>query len=280
MKKLMTLAFLMSVGPLVAQENAPQPSDPPSFPELPSMDAPPPALLPEVQSTPSFNLPSASQPAIRQPTPSQADIDAAKAEQDWMVNALKAKKAEASEKQNNDLVRSQMTNTEPGQAMPNNLDPLVELRMNEPEPASTRVPGSFQPFEPTIPIPPSAVTPSGLPAQNPGDPITVNPLTSAPSGPIQPLLGPPRVSDLSTPTQASISGPAAPGSNLRKLSSDPNFIPEGYNDPFALPEAGANTAQTPSPYPQPLPNAAPPMPRPTYRDLRKTIPDPTDLRAF
>ncbi|GAB4247654.1 MAG: hypothetical protein OHK005_13920 [Candidatus Methylacidiphilales bacterium] len=252
-----------------AQEQAP----PPDLLELPSINPvvpmPDTGLVPATPPVPS-STPSPI-PTGRQPTPEQ--LKAAEEDRNWAVNALKAKQEEAAARAaESPSPAAPLPGFDNQDALTRALDPLADLREGAtPNPTT---PGQLAPFQPVLPPPETpSTTEAGAPQVHQAP--LINPLTSTPSGPVRPLVGPPPTPEMTLPTQGR-SQP--PGPNAVKLSSDPNFMPEGYVDPLTRLEQERAAAQQWTA--QNLANTQPEVRRPTYRDLRQRIPDPTDRPPF
>lgn len=270
------LFFPLATALLITASAHSQESPPPSLPDLselptlmPSQPGPDSTLVPATPSDPTPTRPPAPSPASTRPSPEQ--LQAAQAERNWAVEAVKAKQEEAAraaaEAESVPAILPGQTADELTRA----LDPLTDLRESAEQPRSTS--GELGNFQPVIGTSPGRTEPATT--QNPVAP-SANPLTSTPSAPVRPLIGPPPTPEMTLPTHGR-SQP--PNPNTVKLSSDPNFLPEGFADPLTRWEeeqaaAQARAAQTTQTLRTDEPR------RPTYQELRRRIPDPTDRPRF
>ncbi|MFQ3670167.1 MAG: hypothetical protein SNJ84_01765 [Verrucomicrobiia bacterium] len=250
----------------VAQQQAPSPE----LPDLPSLN--PLTPLPDsgiVPAAPTVPTPTPS-PLPASAPPTREQIQAAEADRNWAVEAVKAKQEEAAARA---AEASATVPPVPGleqDPLATALDPLADLREQTPSP--TARPGQLGTFQPAIGGVGSEQTTTTATTQPTAQPAA-NPLTSTPSAPVRPIVGPPPTPEMTLPTHGR-SQP--PGPNIVKLSSDPNFIPEGYVDPLGrLEQEQAAAAAT-----RPNPNSRPETVRPTYRDIRQRIPNPSDPPRF
>lgn len=251
-----------------AQEQTP----PPEFTDLPNihpvLPVPETALVP---ATPPLPIP-APPPPPAQPPPNPEQLKEAEAERNWAVNALKAKQEDAARASESSQQATPLPGFENQDELARALDPLTDLRTSTSSDRTT--PGQLGTFQPVLSPPTSVTNPEAVvPEVNPS--AMANPLTTTPSGPVRPLVGPPPTPEMTLPSHGR-SQPPTP--NTVKLSSDPNFIPEGYVDPLTrLQQEQAAASQRTT---QALANSRPEPRRPTYRDLRQRIPDPTDRPPF
>lgn len=252
------------------------------LPELPA-PAGPEAVMPVLPAPSSTYdpIPKIQAPAV-DPAPPQRqmteeEIQKLKEQENWLVEGMKKKQEEAAllAKKSSDL--NSKKDLEPAKPKESTFQPgelstfkpvvadssLASLNLN-PDPKGNKKKATDL-NSLALPDIPSAGS---------------NPLSSTNTSPVvQPILGPSR--QPANPNVATLNPGLGvtplPETGIKKISSNTNFIPEGYADSW--------TKQQQSPYstlnPQankPIPPPATVVPRPTFKDLANTIPDPTQVR--
>jgi len=257
------------------------------LPELPTPAGQEPTMPAIPAPTSTYNAEPDKSSATPTPVPpprpmTEEEIARLKQDENWLVEGMKKKQEE-------DAARQEKLKQE---------EPAKKNDANE----NTVLPGELSGFKPVLSgsslaslnQSPNAeqnpnatkknnslVLPGALPNAN--STTGTNPLKSTNTGTIQPILGPNRQTGMSENVANLNPGlgiAPLPQTGVKKLSSNTNFVPEGYADSWTKQQQ-----QSSNPYKNLAPQAQKPVapvppaaPRPTFRDLTNTIPDPTQVR--
>lgn len=251
------------------------------LPELPA-PAGPEAVMPVLPAPSSTydSIPGSTLPAVT-PAPPQRqmtaeEIQKLKDQENWLVEGMKKKQEEEAA-----LLAKKSSE----------LSSKKEMEAKQPK-ESTFQPGELAGFKPVV-------TDSSLASlnlnQDSGNKKKIpnlndlslanvpssgsNPLSTPTSGVVQPILGPSR-----QPANANVAAlnpglgiAPLPNTGIKKISSNTNFVPEGYADSWTKQQQSPYQTVTPQAN-KPIPPPPVVVPRPTFKDLANTIPDPTQVR--
>jgi|GEM_PF-4678724 len=249
----------------------------PKLPELPApagSQAPTPNL--PASTSPYDPIPQAFAPSIPQRPISQEETERLKKDENWLVEGMLKKQEEdaaaaALQKKSLELKSKEIESNQPAfkpgdmagfkPVLPNSS--LSSLSMNDKDSTNSKANKKKISDQNTF-------TPDGIGGGS-------NPLTTSSAGIVQPILGPRRqiLNENVNSLNPGLGIKALPETGIRKLSANTNFVPEGYAD---------SSSQQQSPYQTTAPQAPKPLPpatlttRPTFKDLKNTIPDPTQVR--